>query len=200
MSVMTLKPVRMAVFGVGTGLGLLVTYPIDVMADTISPHVNDDGTVYSTEAPNTSFFGTGISGRMNEASTLRFSGEQDLADLKYDDAIRKLGKAIQLDPGDPEGHMQYARAMTAKILKSLKSKNQTVDSDLIDRCRAEWKMLARHDADMLNQYEAGTNLRRMNKIAKAMKKAEKIAQKQHRDYQDKTSSQVADKPGPTKTQ
>lgn len=197
---MTLKPVRMAVFGIGTALGLLVIYPIDVMADTISPHINDDGTVYSTERPNSSFFGTGISGRMNEASTLRFSGEQDLADLKYDDAIRKLAKAIQLDPGDPEGHMQYARAMTAKILKSIKGGNQNVDVDLIDRCRAEWKMLARHDADMLNQYEAGTNLRRMNKLAKAMKKAEKIARSQRPEHQDKTGPQVADKPGPTKTQ
>lgn len=191
----TRKLIRSVVLGIGVATVLSIVYPIDVLADAISPRVNDDGTVYSTEAPVASFYGTGISGRMNEASTLRFQGEQDLADLKYDDAIRKLAKAIQLDPGDPEGHMQYARAMTAKIARCVK-KHETIDPDLLERCRGEWKMLARHDADMLNQYEAGMNLRRVNRIAKAMKKAEKLAAKQR---EQQANGQVAEKPG-SKTQ
>lgn len=197
----TVKHVSTSVLGISVAIVLTAIYPIGALADTISPRVNDDGAVYSTEAPNSSFFGTGISGRMNEASTLRFSGEQDLADLKYDDAIRKLGKAVQLDPGDTEGHMHYARAMTAKISRMVK-KGEPVDPELLDRCRAEWKMLARHDADMLNQYEAGMSLRRVNRIAKAIKKAEKLALKQKEEQQAQpkhSDGQVAQKPGADKT-
>lgn len=196
----TVKLVKTAVWGISAVLISAAIYPFGVSADTISPHVNDDGTVYSTEAPNSSYFGTGVAGRMNEASTLRFSGEQDLADLKYDDAIKKLAKAIQLDPGDTEGHMQYARAMTAKIARSIKKKEQ-IDPELIARCKAEWKMLARHDADMLNQYEAGTNFRRVSRIAKAIKKAEKLANKEKEEQEQlkQSSGQVAEKPGSAKT-
>lgn len=82
-------------------------------ADTISPQINDDeATSYSREPANAAFFGKGISGRMSEASYMRFGGEQALVEGNFKEAYRKLSKAVQFDPGDPTGHVLLARSMT----------------------------------------------------------------------------------------
>ncbi len=136
-------------------------------ADTISPHITSGGKVYSEEKPNREFFGTGMSGRLSEASHLRFTGEQALDDGDLSLALKKLSKAVQLDPGDPTGHLMYARAMTSKINRALK-KGQEVDSELMSDCIEEWKLIWRHDADTSEQAEAKAQWRRLARIAKLM--------------------------------
>jgi hypothetical protein len=141
-------------------------------ADTISPHITSGGKVYSEERPNKEFFGSGMSGRLSEASHLRFTGEQALDDGDLPAALKSLSKAVQLDPGDPTGHVMYARAMTAKINRTLK-KGEKVDFDLLDDCIAEWKLIWRHDVDSSEQAEAKAQSRRLVQIAKLMNPQEK---------------------------
>lgn len=137
------------------------------LADAISPHITSGGKVYSEEKPNREFFGTGMSGRLSEASHLRFTGEQALDDGDLSTALKKLSKAVQLDPGDPTGHLMYARAMTSKINRALK-KGQEVDAELMSDCIEEWKLIWRHDADTSEQAEAKAQWRRLARIAKLM--------------------------------
>lgn len=139
-------------------------------ADAISPSVNGDGQVYSKEAPNASFYGTGMSGRMNEASALRFEGEQDTASQKYDVAIRKLAKAVQLDPSDPTGHVLFARALSQKIVTS----KTAISPDMVNQAIQEWKMIWHHDADIMEQMEGQREVRRLKKIAKAVEKQQQL--------------------------
>jgi predicted Zn-dependent protease len=136
-------------------------------ADAISPNITSGGRVYSEEKPNKAFFGTGMSGRLSEASYLRFMGEQALDDGDVPAALQKLSKAVQLDAGDPTGHMLFARAMTMKINRSLR-KGEDVDRELLDDCIAEWKLIARHDADTSEQAEAKAQCRRLTKVAKLL--------------------------------
>jgi len=137
-------------------------------ADTISPNITSGGKVYSEEKPNKAFFGSGMSGRLSEASYLRFMGEQALDDGDVSAALKRLSKAVQLDAGDPTGHTLYARAMTMKINRSLK-KGEDIDSELLDNCIAEWRLIARHDADTSEQAEAKIQGRRLTRIAKLIK-------------------------------
>jgi|GEM_PF-847927 tetratricopeptide (TPR) repeat protein len=136
-------------------------------ADAISPNITSGGKVYSEEKPNREFFGSGMSGRLSEASHLRFSGEQAYDDGDYAVALKKLSKAIQLDPGDPTGHFMYARAMTAKINRDLK-KGVPLDEEMLTDCIDEWKLIARHDADISEQAEAKAQGRRLARIAKTL--------------------------------
>ncbi len=136
-----------------------------VSADTISPHITSSDKVYSEEKPNREFFGSGMSGRLSEASHLRFTGEQALDDGDLPAALKRLGKAVQLDPGDPTGHLMYARAMTTKINRALK-KGEKVDADLMADCIEEWKLIWRHDADTSEQAEAKAQGRRLARISK----------------------------------
>ena len=136
-------------------------------ADTISPNITSGGKVYSEERPNREFFGSGMSGRLSEASHLRFSGEQALDDGDLPLALKKLSKAVQLDPGDPTGHLMYARAMTSKINRALK-KGEAVDAELLTDCIDEWKLIWRHDVDSSEQAEAKAQGRRLARIAKLM--------------------------------
>lgn len=138
-------------------------------ADVISPHINDHGQVYSDEPPNSALYGTGMSGRLSEASALRFEGEQDLQTRNLDEAVRKLAKAVQLDPGYPPGHVLYARAITAKFYAN----QGPIDEDLLKRCIDEWKLIWRHDADQLEQMEARSSARKLMGIAKAIEKRKK---------------------------
>ena len=155
---------------IALALGLSVALaPQQAAADSISPGVTDTGAVYSKEKPNTSYFGTGIGGRLAEASQLRFKGERMLDDGHFDDAVNVLGKAVQLEPGYPEGHVLLARALTGK-LKTLKP--EEFDWKLHARCMAEWKMLAIHDADLTEQLEAKSNMALLKRYAKAMKRRE----------------------------
>lgn len=136
-------------------------------ADTISPNITSGGRVYSEEKPDRAFFGTGMSGRLSEASYLRFMGEQALDDGDVSTALKKLSKAVQLDAGDPTGHMLFARAMTMKINRTIR-KGEDVDRELLDDCIAEWRLIARHDADTSEQAEAKVQYRRLTKIAKLL--------------------------------
>lgn len=146
------------------------------LADAISPQINNGEREYSTEKADTSYFGTGVSGRMSEASHLRFEGEQLLADGKLEEAKRKLGKAVMLDPGEPGGHIFYARCIT-RILQS----QPTIDEKLLARCIAEWSLIWHHDADQTEQYEAKGQARRLIRIARALEKEKKAKAKQKKE-------------------
>jgi len=136
-------------------------------ADVISPSINDDeATSYSREPANAAFFGKGVSGRMSEASYMRFGGEQALLEGDFKEAYRKLSKAVQFDPGDPTGHVMLARAMTG-ILR--KAKNTEIDRDFLMRTMREWKQIQRHDADQTEQFEARDNLRKLARVVKLIK-------------------------------
>lgn len=136
------------------------------MADVISPSISDDGETYSNEPSNAAFFGKGISGRLSEASYMRFAGEQGILEGKFSEAYQRLSKAVQLDPGDPTGHVMLARAMTAMLRKQ---KLEELDRDLLAKTIKEWKLIQRHDADISEQFEAGANLRKLSRLVKLLK-------------------------------
>jgi hypothetical protein len=140
-------------------------------ADAISPSIKETSANYSDEKPNSTFYGTGIAGRMSEASALRFQGEQDTHEGTYDSAIRKLAKAVQLDPGDPSGHLLYARALSAKI------KSGKVTEKELDTALREWRLLWHHDSDQNEQFEAHMEARHLGKVAKALERRLKSEQK-----------------------
>jgi len=138
-------------------------------ADLVSPHYEDRDAIYSKEPLNSSFFGTGVSGRMNEASMLRFEAEQALMERKFGDAMRKAGKALQLDPGDPSTHLLYARSLTGKLY----SNRGSIDEPLLRECIAEWKLIWRHSTDYSEQQEARRNAKVLIKIDKELAIAKK---------------------------
>lgn len=148
------------------GLALSVVFISPASADVISPSIDRDQEVYSQEAPNAAFFGRGVSGRMSEASHLRFNAEQCLMERRYKDAYRAISKAVQLDPGDPTGHVMLARSMTGLLRKA----DGNIDEDMLARAIKEWKLIAYHDADLTEQLEAKGQLRKLGKVAKAIKK------------------------------
>jgi hypothetical protein len=150
--------------------------PPCVHADAISPGVKDRGKNYSKEAPDASFYGTGIGGRMMEASMLRFEVDRLLQDGELDQAILKAKKAVQLDPADPECHMLLARALTRKF-----NSTKPIDERLLVETMAEWKMLWVHDADANDQSEAKRNTIRLMKIAHALANQHKLEEKARQD-------------------
>lgn len=135
------------------------------LADAISPAITGEGKVYSKEAANSAYFGTGVSGRMTEASTLRFEGEQETADGQLESAIKKLRKAVQLDPSDPTGHLLFARALSARVRET-----KLPDEALLNQAISEWKLIWHHDADLLDQYEGHREARSLGKLQKALAK------------------------------
>ncbi len=138
-------------------------YGAPANADSISPNIGDTGKVYSTETSDSAYFGGGIGGRLSEASHLRFKGDHFISINDFDSAITVLLKAVQLEPGYPEGHLLLARAMTAKIKRS----KDAFDWELFNHCMDEWKMLSKHDADFGEQLEARSNMATLKKLAKA---------------------------------
>jgi hypothetical protein len=140
-------------------------------ADAISPQITDGGRDYSLEAPNSSFYGAGVAGRLAEASALRFQGEQDTVNGAYDDALPKLAKAVQLDATFPEGHLLYARALTGKI----KSCKEAPDQRMLDLAIHEWKLIWHHDADFGDQLEARRQAQSLTRLARALAKTNKNA-------------------------
>lgn len=157
-------------------------------ADAISPNITSGGKVYSEERPHKEFFGNGMSGRLSEASYLRFMGEQALDDGDLPNALKKLSKAVQLDPGDPTGHMMYARAMTTKINRTLR-KGEPIDEELLANCIEEWKLIWRHDADTSEQAEAKAQARRLVRIAKQLLLAKQGKMPEQNMLADKGSQQ-----------
>lgn len=150
---------------IASSLGL----PLAAQADAISPGICDTGKTYSKEKPDVSFYGTGMAGRMNEAMALRFTGDQNVHEGKYDEAIRKLAKAVQLDPEDPGGHMLYARAMSAKIRYA----KGRVSVDLVDRALEEWRLLWHHDSDYSEQFEAKMQVLHLSRLEHTLKRQAK---------------------------
>ena len=145
-----------------------------VLADNISPGINNGDKVYSRQKPDKEFFGTGVSGRLSEASYLRFMGEQDLDDGNWEEAVQRLAKAVQLDSGDPRGHILYAKAMTSKFNAGIKSPGGP-DLSLLKDCIEEWKLIWHHDADAIEQFEARAQARRLSRFAKAWQKNQELA-------------------------
>ncbi len=132
------------------------------LADSISPNIGDAGKKYSTDKPDTSYYGTGAGAKLSEASALRFKAEQMINEGELDDAMKALAKAVQFDPQDPSGHLMLARVMTQKI----RSNRTSVDWELYGQCIDEWTLLARHDADHLEQQEARGAIQSLKKMAK----------------------------------
>lgn len=157
------------VFSIGLAIFISALSAECVLADAISPHVDGSNIQYSGEPVNAAFFGTGPAAYLTEASQLRFQGAEDTRSGKPEQALRKLSKAVQLDPGDPEGHLLYARALSAKIKAS---PNDASTLPLVYKALDEWKMLWHHDADQFDQTEAKNEARRLNKIAKSIIKQE----------------------------
>ena len=147
-------------------LALSFVFAGDSMADVISPAIGEADQSYSNEPANAAFFGKGVSGRMSEASYLRFAGEQALLEAKFKEAYQKFAKAVQLDPGDPTGHVMLARSMTG-ILR--KQKIEELDRQLLMRTIHEWKLIQRHDADISEQFEATANLHKLSRVQKLIK-------------------------------
>lgn len=134
-----------------------------VLADAISPNIDNSEKVYSSEKPNSAFFGSGIAGRLSEASQLRFQGENYSSDGQHERAIQCLKKAVELDPGDPTGHFLLAQALT----KKLKSQ-ENPDQKLLLETYNEWSLIDKHDADHTHQFEARKNIRFLKLLNKAM--------------------------------
>ena len=150
----------------GISIGTVTTVmPLSALADSISPGITGDNQQYSGEAMNAAFFGSGPASHLTEASQLRMQGEQSTREGKPDLAMRMLAKAVQLEPGDPTGHLLYARALSAKIKSS---PADATSLPLIYKATDEWKMLWHHDADSFEQAEAKNEARRLSKLAKVI--------------------------------
>ena len=147
-------------------------------ADAISPNIHETDKVYSKEKPNAAYFGSGIAGRLTEASRLRFEGEHYTIEGEFDKAIEVLRKAVQLDEGDPQGHVLLARAMTKAIRRS--NANEP-DKKLISQCIQEWSLIDKHDADHTHQFEARKNLRALKALSKGIYLSEHPEEKKKRD-------------------
>lgn len=145
--------------------GAIVVIAQPCFADSISPSIKDEHKTYSKETPDYAYFGNGPGASLTEASMLRFQAEQSMNEGNYEDALKKLGKAVQFDPGDPEGHLMYARALTSKFYSQ-----KDVDPELLHKCLDEWRLLWHHDADASEQMEAKFNTRKLTRVAKAYEK------------------------------
>jgi hypothetical protein len=142
---------------------------LPALADVTAPNLGNEGRRYSKESANSSYYGTGPAGRLTEASMLRYQGEQDLDEGNIELALQHIGKAVHLDPGDPDGHFLYARALTEKFYRV----KGPIDEELLNRCILEWKVIWRHDADTFNQANARTQCRKLMRIAKDLEKHKK---------------------------
>lgn len=153
-------------------VSLYVLHFCPAWADAISPNIDNGDREYSTERPNSAFYGTGYTGRMTEASQCRFEADQLMADGKLEEARKKLGKAVMLDPGDPEGHLMYARCITRMLYAK-----KTIDEKLLQQCITEWSMIWHHDSDQTEQVEAKAQARKLIRIAKELDKQKKQMEK-----------------------
>ena len=141
-------------------------------ADLTSPRIQGSDQEYSGEKPNTEQYGTGVSGRKAEASTLRFEGERDVDDGQYEAALKKLSKAVELDATDPASHVLYARALSGRIKNQIRARG-IADPDDITTCMREWKMIVYHDIDAVDQEEARLQLATLQRLHKQIAKGKK---------------------------
>lgn len=150
--------------------GLSILSAQTAIADVLSPSIKErQGKKYSIEKPRSSYYGSGQAGRMTEASELRIEVAGMLDDGEFLAAIPKAKKAVQLDPGYPEGHILLARALTSKFYQQ----KGVVDEKLLAECLNEWQLIRYHDADLSEQMEAGSQAKRLLKIAKMLEKDRK---------------------------
>ncbi len=163
---------------------LAIACPL-ALADVTSPQIKDKGKKYTTEKADSGWYGTSSSARLVEASELRIHVENMLANGEWEKAIPKAKKAVQLDPGDPQGHIYLARALTMKFYQT----KGEPDEKLLQECMLEWDLIRRHDADPSEQWEAGTEVKKLVKIAKAIEK-DKI--RREKEKLERGDSQVAD--------
>jgi hypothetical protein len=165
-----------------------------VKADVTSPEIKDRGKRYTPEKPLINYYGTGSSARLTEASELRLAVEDLIAGGEWEAAIPKAKKAVQLDPGDPSGHLFLARVLTMKFYET-KGK---VDEKLLAECVREWQLIRYHDADPNEQWEAGQQVKKLMKIAKTLEK-EKMAMEKEKELnaRDYRNESVARKSSPT---
>lgn len=167
---------RSVVFSIAFALILVPA----VRADVTSPSIKDKGHKYTTEKARTDYYGTGGSGRLVEASELRILVDDLLASGEFEKAIPKARKAVQLDPGDPSGHLFLARALTNKLYQS----KGEVDEKLLAECIREWQIIRYHDADPTEQWEAGNNVKKLQKIAKALEKEKRLKEEKEKEKED----------------
>jgi hypothetical protein len=135
-------------------------------ADYISPGFKDKGHEYTEEKPDSSFYGEGQGGRLCEASELRLTLEGLIRDHKWEEAIKKGKKAVQLEPSYPENHLLLARALVGKLF----SDKGTIDEKLLAEALREWRLIQWYDVDTSNQMEARGMTRHLGKIAKTLEK------------------------------
>ncbi len=152
----------------------------NALADVTSPSIKDVGKKYTQEKPDVSHYGSGNSGRLVEASELRIAVDDLIAAGEWEKAIPKAKKAVQLDPGDPSGHLFLARALTMKFYQS----KGEIDEKLLGECVREWELIRRHDADPTEQWEAGNNVKKFMKIAKALEKDKQRKEKERENEPD----------------
>lgn len=150
-----------------------------VLADVTSPRIMDRGKKYTTEKPDASYYGRGGSGRLVEASELRICVDELIAAGEWEQALPKARKAVQLDPGDPQGHIYYARCLTNKFYQT---KGEPDEKTLVE-CLHEWEMIRRHDADPTEQWEAGNHVKQLKKIARAIEK-EKLQRERDKEMEE----------------
>lgn len=144
---------------------LAIACPL-AQADVTSPQIKNKGKKYTNEKADTGWYGTGSSARLVEASELRIHVEDMLASGEWEKAIPKAKKAVQLDPGDPQGHLYLARALTMKFYQT----KGEPDEKLLQECMMEWDLIRRHDADPTEQWEAGAEVKKLIRVAKAIEK------------------------------
>jgi hypothetical protein len=168
------------------GLALAVIAPIllapAVQADVTSPDIKDKGKRYTQEKAHKEIYGTSSSGRLVEASELRILVDGLIADGEWEAAIPKARKAVQLDPGDPGGHLALARILTRKFYDT----KGRVDEKLLNEVIGEWQIIRFHDVDPTEQWEAGQTVKKLQKIAKAIEK-DKLEREKARERAEKES-------------
>ncbi|MBX9721049.1 MAG: tetratricopeptide repeat protein [Candidatus Obscuribacterales bacterium] len=175
------------VWALALSIALPSLMPLNAMADVTSPSIKDQGKRYTNEKPMTSYYGTGSSGRLVEASELRMVVDDMIAAGEFEKAIPKAKKAVQLDPGDPTGHLFLARALTQKFYQS----KGEIDEKLLAECVREWEIIRRHDADPTEQWEAGNQSKKLVKIAKALEKDKQRKEKEKLKEQDEDAKSDA---------
>jgi len=164
-------------------------------ADVTSPEIKDTGKQYTKEKALTTYYGTGSSGRLTEASELRMTVEDLIAAGEWEAAIPRARKAVQCDPGDPSGHYFLAKVLTMKFYAT-KGK---IDEKLLAECLREWQLIRYHDADPSEQWEAGQEAKKLFKIAKALEKV-RVEKGKDTDSKGDTSGIVARKDAGTRDQ
>lgn len=169
-------------------VGIQIVFTQVASADYLSPAIKDQGKRYSTEKPHSEYYGNSQASRMTEASELRIEVEGMLQDGDFLAAIPKAKKAVQLEPGYPIGHILLARALTSKFYQQ----KGIVDEKLLAECLREWQLIRYHDADLLDQMEAGGQAKRLLRIARELEKDRQL-RKEKKEEQEKETARLAHK-------